>query len=122
VHGHTCCPWGAALGGYDEPEGVISIPGWPGAGTVAQHLGRDELIDAIGEFMYAWDRGRISRADLIAYLQQLNAQEAATAGQATGLVALGSWLAAVIACAVVAGCVYGAHWITLLWLTAWGGQ
>jgi hypothetical protein len=122
VHGHPCCPWGAALDGYDNPANVVDLPGWPGAMPVARHIGSEDLITAVGDFMGDWDRGVITRAALIAYLQQLNAQEAATDGQATVLVALGSWLAFLVACAVVAGCVYGAQWADMLWLAPWGGR
>jgi len=47
---------------------------------------------------------------------------AAGDGQATVLAALGNWLAFVIACALVAGCVYGAQWADMLWLAPFAGR
>jgi len=77
VHGHSCCPWGAALGGYDDVVGIFEFPGWPSAQSVARHIGRADLIEMVGDFMGDWDRARIDRDALIAYLCRLNAEEAA---------------------------------------------
>ena len=80
VHGHSCCPLGAALDGYDQPD-EMEKRGWPCSYSVAEYLSdRTDVGTAdneAGTFMASWDGGEISRDALIAHLRRLNAQEAA---------------------------------------------
>ena len=121
--------WTALADRYGAQEAQYTAPLlWRDCATCGLQAGEQPCLGCLEDFAREADRfaqvfqGDVPpAADLLTRARAHQDAGAAQDGQATIALALGAWLALVVAFAALALCVYGAAWIDGAWLAPFAG-